>query len=109
MSLFVSNIVEGSNEQNNIVNKFSTYDWTAERAIIASNTLCPRDSEFLKWNRRRNQSDAVKVTVVHFTGILTLHINKSQMTEIVSLNCIQCRNTLKFVRGFEHLLISIKS
>ena len=33
MSLIVSSVVGGVNEQNSIVNKFP---WTAERAIIAS-------------------------------------------------------------------------
>ena len=38
MNLIVSKIVEGVNEQNSIVNK-CVHDWTAERAIIASNVL----------------------------------------------------------------------
>ena len=37
MNLIVSGIVGGINEQNNIVNNVCADDWTAERAIIASN------------------------------------------------------------------------
>ena len=39
MSLIVSSIVEGFNEQTSIVKKGCADDWTVERAIIASNWL----------------------------------------------------------------------
>ena len=37
MSLILSSIVGGVNEKNGIVNSVQANDWTAKRAIIASN------------------------------------------------------------------------
>ena len=40
MNLIVSSVDEGVSKHNSIVNSVGVDDWTAERAIIASNVIC---------------------------------------------------------------------
>ena len=46
MKLITASIVGGVNEKNSVVNKCRIDNWTAERAIIASNALDSKLSSF---------------------------------------------------------------